>query len=101
MEFEFEDLHSQSEQRIKAEEMIQNLFPCQYQHNSLKKYLKLEPKTMRQYIFSKNKRVWDLCLKLAVRNNTQICYNPIFLQEACQLFPVQVINQIAIAVNNS
>ena len=90
MEFEFEDLLSKFEQRRKAEEMIQDLFTCQYQHPSLKNYLELEPEEMRQYIFSKNERVWDLCLRFSAKNNTQFCYNPIFLQEACQLFPVQV-----------
>ena len=90
MEFEFEDLLSKFEQRRKAEEMIHDLFTCQYQDPSLKNYLELEPEEMRQYIFSKNERVWDICLRFSVKNNTQFCYNPIFLQEACQLFPVQV-----------
>ena len=98
MEFHFSDLNTGANQTI-AEEMVEGLFRCQYNQKLFENYLHRKPDHEREFVFKKNERIWNICRQFpASWGYDGLCYDASFLQDACQLFPIQVIVYIILMI---
>ena len=92
MEFHFSDL-SIGTNRTTAEEMVESLFRCQYNEKRSLFHNYLDRKPNQKYRFIASERVWNICRQFPPsRGDGGLCFDATFLQDACQLFPIQVIS---------
>ena len=79
--------------RSKAEDMVESLFHCQKYNRTLQMFEKSLNQPERESIFKQNERVWNICCQFpsAAQGDNGLCYDPLFLEEACHLFPIQVL----------
>ena len=88
-QFKHKDLSRAPHLLRKAEEMITQLFRCNYEHPILSVSLRFQEEYLRKFMFSRNQRVWEACHK-ENDDDDALCYNPVFLRDTCQQFPIKV-----------
>lgn len=88
-QFRHYDLSRQPHLLWRAEEIITQLFHCNYSHPILNASLQFQPEHLRKFMFSRNQRVWKLCHG-EISDGDALCYNPFFLRNTCRQFPIKV-----------
>jgi len=71
-------------------ELIRSIFRCQFSED----YLRHINDREKGDFMSRNRRVWDAC-----QHDPDLCLRPDFVQSLCLRFPVQLIKEVRLTLN--